>query len=82
MAYGSSQLGVKSEIQLQAYTTAAAMQDPSHIYSSQQSRITDPLSKARDKTRILMDTSQVNHWATTGMPLFSFFKLETVANLI
>ena len=42
-----SRLGVKSELQLLAYTTATAMQDP------------NPLSKARNQTRILMDTSWV-----------------------
>ena len=30
-AYGSSRLGVESELQLPAYTTVAAMRDPSHI---------------------------------------------------
>ena len=31
-AYGSSQQGVKSELQLPAYTTATATPDPSHIW--------------------------------------------------
>ena len=30
-AYGSSRLGIQSELQLQVYTTATATQDPSHI---------------------------------------------------
>ena len=39
----------------------------------QQLQILNPLSKARDRTRILMDTSRfINHWATTGTLLFSF----------
>ena len=44
--------GVKSELQLPAYTTAIAIPDPSRIchihYSSQQHWILDPLSGARD----------------------------------
>ena len=43
-------LGVKSELQLQAYTTATAMPDPSRIcnlhHSLQQCQILKPLSKA------------------------------------
>ena len=53
-------LGVKSELQLPAYTTAT---DPSLVcdlqHSSQQRRILDPLSKAQDQTRILMNPSWV-----------------------
>ena len=61
MAYGSSQLGVESELQLPAYTTATAMQDLSCIcdlhHSSQPCQILNPLSKARD--HILMHPGQV-----------------------
>ena len=43
-------LGVQSEPQLPAYTTATAMQDPSHVcnlhHSSQQCWILNPLSEA------------------------------------
>ena len=48
-------LGVKSELQLPAYTTATAMRDPSCIYtySSRQCWILNPLSEVRDQTRIL-----------------------------
>ena len=53
-------LGVKSELQLPAYTTATAAQDPSPIcdlhHSSQQPWILNPLSEARDQTCILTDT--------------------------
>ena len=46
-------LGVESELQLPAYTTDTAMQDPSHIFdlhhSSQQHWIPDPLREARDE---------------------------------
>ena len=54
-------LGVKSELQLLAYTTATATPDLSHIcnlhYSLWQCSIFNPLSKVRDQTCILMDTS-------------------------
>ena len=57
------QLGVESELQLQAYSTATAMQNHSHIcdpyLSSQQRQIFNPLSEARDQTCISIDTSQV-----------------------
>jgi len=60
-------LGVKSELQLPTYATdtatATATQDPSHVcnlyHSSSQHQILNPLSKARDRTHILMDASQV-----------------------
>ena len=56
-------LGVKSELQLPAYTTAT--QELSQVCD----RIPDPLSKARDRTRILMDTSQIRfHCAIMGTP--------------
>ena len=54
-------LGVKSELQLPTYTIDTAMQNPSHgcniHHSSLQRWILNPLSKARDQTCILMDTS-------------------------
>ena len=53
-------LGVKSELQLQAYTIDTTMLDPSCFcnihHSLQQCQILNPLSKARDLTCILMDT--------------------------
>ena len=55
-------LAVESELQLSAYTTATAMQDPSHVcglqHSSQQCWILSPLMEARDQIRILMYPSQ------------------------
>ena len=55
-------LGAESELQLPAYTTATAAQDLSCICnlhrSSRQLGILDPLSEARDRTRVLMDP----HW--------------------
>ena len=64
-------LGVELELQLLTYATATAMWDLSHVcdlhHSSWQHRILYPLSKARDRTLILMDTSWIcHHWATTG----------------
>ena len=43
-------------------------------YSSWQQWILNPLSKARDRTRIFMDTSQLHDcWATTGTPVYLYF---------
>ena len=62
--------GIQSELQLLAYTKAIATRDPTHIcdrhHSSWQGQIPDPLSKARNPTRILMDTSWI-HFHCTGM---------------
>ena len=56
-----SRLGVKSELQMPAY--AMATPDPSHIcdlcHSLNQHQILNPVSKAKDWTHILMDTSRV-----------------------
>ena len=70
-------LGVELELQLQAYATATATVDPRRIcnlhHSSQQRRMNDPLRKARDQTRILMNISQICfHCATMGTPLLPF----------
>ena len=63
-AYEVSRLGVELELELAAYTTATATRDPRHVcdphHSLQQCQILDPLSEARDRTFILMDTSQVH----------------------
>ena len=69
----------ESELQLLAYDTATATQDLSHICnlhrSSWQCQISNPLSKARDQTCILMDTSQIRFcWATMGTPGICIFK--------
>ena len=65
------------ELQWQAYTTATAMWDPNHVcdlhHSSQQCWIVNPMSEARDGTRILMDASRVQYHCTTmGTPQFTF----------
>ena len=57
-------LGAASELQLLAYTTAAAMLNPSlsATYTTAHGNtvsLTHPLSEARDRTRVLKDTSQV-----------------------
>ena len=66
-------LRVKWELQLPAYTTATATQDPSRIrdlhHSSRQHQILNPLSKARDRTCNLMVPSQICfHYAMMGTP--------------
>ena len=77
-------IGVKLELPLLAFAIATATLDISHIcdlrHSSQQCWIHNPLSKARDWTPVLMDTSQAHlHWATMRTPIFSLLrKLHTV----
>ena len=83
MAYEVPRLGVKSELQLPAHTTATAMLDPSSIcnlhHSSWQHWILNPLSRARDWTWVLMDTSWVCYlWATVGTPGTHFLRTKCV----
>ena len=64
-------LGVKVELQPPAYTTATATPDLSCVcdlhHSSQQRQILNPLSEAREGTRILMVKSWVHyHRAAVG----------------
>ena len=60
VAYGSSRARGPTGAAAEAYSTALATPDPSHIcdlyHSSQQHQILNLLSKARDQTRILMKT--------------------------
>ena len=62
-------LGVKSELQQLAYTTATAMPDPSHVcdlhHSSRQHWILNLLRKARDRTHTLTVPSQICFCCTT-----------------
>lgn len=62
-AYRRFQGRVELELHLLAYATATATQDPRHVYdrlrSSQPCQILNPPSRARDRTRIRMDASQV-----------------------
>ena len=72
--------GVKSELQLPAYTIATATQNLSCIcylqHSSQQHWILNLLSKARNQTHIFMDTSWVHYRSVTkGTPEILFFHL-------
>ena len=65
--------GVESELQRPVYTTAIATLDPIRLcnlyHSSWQCWILYPLSKARDWTRVLLETSRVcYHWAMMGTP--------------
>ena len=57
--------GIEWKLQLQTYTTATAMWDLSCVgdlhHSSWQRWILNPLSGARDRTRVLKDTSQVHY---------------------
>ena len=54
-------LGVESELQLRAYTTAIGMWGLSQVFelyhSSWQRQILNPLSEARDQRHIFMNTS-------------------------
>ena len=72
-------LGVESELQLPAYTTATATGDPSHVYdlhhSSGHRRILNPLNKARDRTRNLIVPSwirfQLCHEGDSSINIFN-----------
>ena len=74
MAYGGSQVrGLKSELQLPAYTITVATQNPNHVcdlqHSSQQHQILSPLGEARDRTHNPVVPSQIHFpCAMTGIP--------------
>ena len=67
-------LGVQSELQLTAYTTATAMCDLSCIWdSSEKCQVPDPMSEARDQTHIFMYTRWICFcYATTGTPQLAY----------
>ena len=82
-----SRLAVKSEPQLLAYTAATATSDPSRVchlhHSSQQCRILNPLSKARDRTRNLMDARRIHfHHATTAAPHAYVFREHVIYSFL
>ena len=68
-------LGVQLELQLLAFATATATQDPSRLcdlyHSSQQRQILNPLSEAADRTRNLMVPSRIGFCCATTPP-FNF----------
>ena len=79
-------IGVQSELQLPAYVTATATQDPSCVcdlhHSSQQCGIPNPLSEARDQTHHLMVPSWIHFCcATTETPKCVLFN-ETFCLLL
>ena len=69
-------LGVESDLQLPAYTTATMTRDPSLVCnlhgSSQQHQIPNPLNEARDGTQNLTVTSQI-HFCCSTRELQGFF---------
>ena len=72
-AYEGSQAGGWIGAAATAYVTATAIKNLSHVcdllHNSWQHQILNSLSKARDRTLVLMDTTQVcYHWATAGTP--------------
>ena len=86
-------LGVNSELQLPAYTTARATWDPSHIqdlhHSSRRCQILNPPSEARDRTCILRFKGSWVHYrcTTTGTPTKTFSRWhrcypETVVQVV
>ena len=73
-------VGTESELHLLDYTTAKTRQDSNCIcdlsWGLQQCWILKPLSKARDQTQILKDTSCVlNQLSHSGNSLFTFDRL-------
>ena len=74
-------LGVELELQLLAYATARATWDLSSVcdlhQSSRQCLILNPLSEARDRTCIVMDTS----WVCYRCATMGTLKLTDLASL-
>ena len=80
-----SRLGIESEPQVPAYTTATATLDLSCIcslhHSSRQCWILNPLSETRDQTCVLMDSSQISfRWATMATPQSGLLNLDGLAS--
>ena len=78
-------LGVESELQLPATATASSIWDPSCICdlhcSSLQHQILNPLSEAKDRTHILMDTSRIHNPLSHSRNSQKFL-IRTQSNLI
>ena len=76
---GSPLLGAELVLQLLAYTTATATADQSHIcdlhHSSWQRQIRNPLSKARDQTRILI-VGFITSVPTLELPIIKSLKTK------
>ena len=71
VAYGGSQARGWVGAVAAGLCHSQATWDPSHncnlYHNSWQCHIVNPLSEARDRTHLLMDTSWIrSHWATTG----------------
>ena len=74
-------VGVESELQLPTYTTATTTWDPSRVcnlhHSSWQRQNLNPLGEARDRTLILIGTSQIPfRCASMGIPSAYFIFTE------
>ena len=75
---GVPRVGVKSELQLPAYTTATATPDPSHVcdlhHSSWQCWIRNPTEWGQGSNLHPHGNSiaSLTHWATTGTPIRIF----------
>ena len=80
-----SRLGVELDLQLPAYTIATTTPDPNCIcdlyHSLWQHRTLKPLSKARDLTCILIDTSGFLNLLRTGTPKKYFLTREQRAGV-
>ena len=81
-------LGVELELQVPAYTTATATQDPTYIFdlhhSSWQHQMLNPLGEARDRTCILMDASRFRYHGTASGTLHALLLIRgggTVMNM-
>ena len=78
VACGSSQAKGQTGAAVASLDHSQTTQDPSFIcnlhHSSQQRLILNPLSEARDRTCVLMDTSQFHYcWATVETPWRHFW---------
>ena len=86
MAYGSSQVTGRIGAIAAGLCHSPTAWDLSHVgslqHSSWQHQIPDPLSKARNQTCVLIDTSQICFcWATMGTPCKFFFTSWVCYNL-